>query len=355
MKYIRRLSPAVVAFMLFALLCAGAFIQAHKKSPALRAGSNNLSAQQAFWEGRITKVGGTAAYQEFAESVATGTPQSQHAQAHVFGSALYQAEGLPGLATCDSRFSFGCYHEFLGRAISSLGLAVVAQLNDACFQVLSSSPLSCQHGIGHGIIADLGYDASSLDKALAVCKDLPHSDPIGGCYGGVFMEYNLQTMLGEEGRIRPATADLLAPCDRESAVYQPACYFWQPQWWRQNLRTQGVVDNKIAYSQIGALCAQAPANMQRSCFEGIGNNIPADAEFDANTARTLCIAATRDPQHQLWCRSLVADSLFVGGAGKKGDALAVCKGLSAEAYRYCASYAKNEANLAAPAETPSFP
>lgn len=309
--------------------------------------SGDISERDAYWTSLIRREGAAQAYGDFGAAVASLPPQLQHENAHVFGGALFEVEGLPGLATCDSKYSFGCYHEFLGRAIASLGLSVVTKLNQDCVDLLKGSALSCQHGIGHGIEAALGYDGAALKKSLALCESLPYNDPIGGCYGGVFMEYNMQTMLGDQGKPRAlVNGDVQYPCDTVGEPFTPACYFWQPQWWHQILREQGIRDQSAIYAKIGAYCMAAPAADRRSCFEGTGNNLVADANFDGDAARELCIAATKDPTYQLYCRSLAADSLFVGGAGKKGDAEAVCEGLTGASYEYCAAYASNHANIA---------
>ncbi len=313
----------------------------------------NPHVQEAYWKGRISAVGPVRAYSEFGNAVQDLTPQKQHEDAHAFGGALYQIAGVGGLSTCDARFSFGCFHEFLGRAIAALGLGSVGSLNEGCIEALGAGSLSCQHGIGHGVLAYLGYTGDDLNKALRICKDLPHNDPIGGCYGGVFMEYNLQTMLGTEGRIRPPTSDMQAPCDSVADAYKTACYFWQPQWWRQNFFVAGMTDDDRAYAAAGVLCAQVPAPYTRTCFEGIGNIAPSDAHFDGARTRTLCEDASSDPTDRLYCKSLAADSLFVG-ADAKEDATAVCADLPADQYRYCIVYASNSANIAMPLEAPSL-
>lgn len=330
-------------------VCAALALCAVAVYALLRANAGtSLPERDSYWYERIKDAGGEDAYRELASAVADLSPQHQHEEAHAFGGALFAAEGVQGLSVCDASFSFGCFHEFLGRAIAALGLSSVPELNERCFQELSDSPLSCQHGIGHGIMAHLGYDDEALRESLALCRDLAHADSIGGCYGGVFMEYNVQTMLGEDGRIRPMGEDAQYPCSVLPEEYGAACYFWQPQWWRQVLVEQGEPDASVHYAQIGMWCEGAPARFLRECFEGIGNNIPPDAGFDGARARELCEAATNNPERQLYCKSLAANSLFVGGAGKTGDALALCEGLSGEAAAYCEAYARNEANIMLP-------
>lgn len=308
-----------------------------------------LVGEASAWEGVIRDKGGHEAYQQLADEIQHLEPSVQHERAHAFGRALYAAEGKGGLSVCDSRFSFGCFHEFLGSAIAAEGLRVVPELNEGCVQALTTSPLSCQHGIGHGVLAFLGYEDTELREALSVCKELPYNDVIGGCYGGVFMEYNMRTMLGTEARIRPAEDDsLLYPCNALDEPYVQPCYFWQSQWWRNTLDWTRSLDPLLVYARMGELCREAGAQYARACFEGIGNNLPPDALFEAARARDLCDAAASEGHDRIYCRSMAANSLGVGGSGKKGDAEAVCTDLSGDEKTYCLAYARNTLNIASP-------
>ncbi len=298
------------------------------------------------WKEQIARIGAQAAYNEFAVSVASSSIELQHTGAHDFGAALFDQEGMKGLAICDARFSYGCFHEFLGRAISKLGLGAVERLNQGCMDALPQSVLSCQHGIGHGVLAYLGYDEKALSEALQVCHGLPYNDPIGGCYGGVFMEYNVRTMLGRSGALRDIQSDtMLAPCDSLSEEYASACYFWQPQLWHQTFIAEGATTS-VAFKRMGSLCESLKGDAYlRDCFEGIGNIIAPSADFDGRKAAILCDSTSADPENRLFCRSYAANSLFNGGAGGKGDADAVCAGLSGSRYAYCEAYAHNQANI----------
>ncbi len=111
--------------------------------------------------------------------------------AHFFGGALYKAIGLPGIMICDQRFNFG-------------------------------------------------YDYQNLLVALEACSSFRAQPEVGGCYGGVFMEYNLQTVLGDEGLYRPMNRKLGEhyPCSVLNKQYKSACYYEQPQWWQATLYDQ---------------------------------------------------------------------------------------------------------------------
>jgi len=315
-------------------------------SPRAISVSTPIVQQDAYWTALIKLKGGETAYTEFAWFVQRLSPEEQHQEAHIFGGALYEAQGLSGLSICDAQFAFGCFHEFLGRAIAALGLSVVQQLDENCFKVLGPEKgLACEHGIGHGIEVSIGYSADDLRKTLATCKTLSHNEPIGGCYAGAFMEYDLQTMLGTQGRVREISGnDMQFPCDAVSVEYKKSCYFSQPQWWYQRFRADGLSDVKNIYMQTGALCAQVPDAYARDCYEGIGTNIPAAVRFSPDLSRGVCESVSSDPADVLYCKSLAANAIF-SAEGNNTHATDVCAGLTEKAYAYCDSYARNQANI----------
>ncbi len=187
----------------------------------------------------------------------------QHTEAHIFGGALYATEGLNGISTCDARFSSGCFHEFIGRAIADDGLSVVTQLNTVC-----TNKGGCQHGIGHGLISYLGYSPEDLTKSIAICAGLPGEEMLDGCMGGSFMEYNMRTMLQvSNGAVRPATStkDLLDPCDRFSGEAQRSCMLYQPQWWSVSFAS-GLAD--FGFRRWRSYVTKFPGANDRSALSG---------------------------------------------------------------------------------------
>lgn len=265
----------------------------------------NLSENSQLWAERILKVGGKKAYQDFKKEVENIRPGIQHAKSHEFGEALYYSEGLDGISVCDNSFSFGCYHSFLGTAIYLEDLKTIPFLNQKCIENLRNQALGCQHGIGHGIMTYLGYRFENLTNALINCDKLTANDPIGGCIGGVFMEYNFQTMLVDEGKIR--TYDKKKPyypCDLIGEKFRPACYFWQGQWWSTVLSE----NNEEKYHEIGDLCQQIVSDSFRDqCFLGIGNITPILADWNPKQAIILCKIFS-SLEEQLLCQAGAAGS-----------------------------------------------
>ncbi|MBP9669273.1 MAG: hypothetical protein KBE09_03220 [Candidatus Pacebacteria bacterium] len=337
------LLSAAVVVAIGALL----FFWPHQKT-ALPAFTPENLASVPFWESRIDDGDARAAYEELAREGAKQSYEQQHRYAHAFGEALYNSAGVSGIAVCDARFSFGCYHAFLGAAIADKGLGSVNALNEACFEALPGTSLSCQHGIGHGILTDMGYDFTHIKQALDMCAALPHSDPIGGCYGGVFMEYDSRTMWGDSAVSREGDKNKpFEVCEQLDATYGPACAFWTPQWWSQAFFGGG--DNKVEHmKEMGAWCEGTlfGKRFTRDCFEGIGNIVTFTAGFDPDRARALCEATSQEGQHRLWCLRLAANHFGIDVSPEAG--LKVCSGLTSSAKEICEAYAANKANIAQP-------
>lgn len=301
-----------------------------------------LIQQKDYWLARISAIGGKAAYSEFAQYAANLPTNLIHSASHAFGGALFETEGVSSLAICDDRFFYGCFHEFVGRAIAANGLSIIPLLGNSCVKMIPSNPFPCFHGIGHGIISHVGYEHASLLTSLDMCNDLAYGVPFEGCFGGVFMEYNLRTMA--DGKIRPSFGDMQYPCNSIPNAYREACYYRQPQFWYSVLKTSSSSTDSI-FRQLGSLCDKANnISSIRYCFEGIGDLVAFVAEFDPQRITALCESTSSNPQRQLFCKSKGAYMLFVSSKGKKSNGHAVCEGLTGAYLTYCDGYAKGTIN-----------
>ncbi len=344
MRTFFRVGAGLVAAVVFGAAAQHYLVPLYTGEPG-KPSFSGTKEESAYWESRIKAAGGEKAYAELVSYNRGRSYDAMHQSAHLFGGALFRTQGDSALSVCDSRFSFGCFHEFLGEAIAAEGPSAIGKLNESCIEALPTTFLSCQHGIGHGILASLGYSRADLDKALAECSSLPRKDPIGGCYGGVFMEYNFQTMLLDQARLRrPEGGDYRYPCDDLPGEYGKACYFWQPQW-LSALWGPGVE----SFSRIGDFCRTGQAaEERRACFEGAGEVAPESSHFDPAQTTKLCQAVARSDTDELYCRSMAANSFFVTNDETKPLALTLCSGYRGEQEAYCLSYARNTANVAVP-------
>jgi hypothetical protein len=315
MKFLKSVKSLI--FLLLLLAFFSVLPSANYNSHSVRVLSNDLPylapEDVEGWRKLIRKIGGNEAYEEFAKSVEGLRDETKHNYIHGFGGVLYEEEGIEGISVCDERFFYGCFHEFVGRAIEDRGLESAIEMNQVCVDSFSGSEMqSCQHGIGHGIQSLYGYTQGDLDAALEECYSLPNNNISGGgCYGGIFMEYNLRTMLSSEGTIRHSE-NIFSPCDTVDPLYQEACVYWQPQWWRTD-SLWSLINLVNMYEIMGGYCHQMvnllsdesknTNVLRRSCFGGIGGISAPDTEFNMQYSAELCDAATNDDAENAICKA----------------------------------------------------
>jgi hypothetical protein len=250
--------------------------------------------EQKYWSERMQQVGANKAFDEFAASIQSMSQGLQHESAHLFGGWLYAQEGVAGLNVCDSRFDYGCFHEFLGTAIAELGLGSMNVLNQSCINNLGDNAAFCQHGVGHGIQSYFGYTKKDLFSSLETCNTLPANDPIGGCSGGIYMEYNFRTMLADKAELRPFTS-IVDPCDEVAQKDLQSCIFWQPQWWHGVL---GYGETAQVFGEMGQYCRDASRllgiSILDTCYRGIGNVTSLLEKSNKEEALRLCEAVSEE-------------------------------------------------------------
>jgi hypothetical protein len=250
-----------------------------------------------------------------------------HRIAHLIGSAalLYfkgnvaqtYAHGSP---SCTS----GYYHGILERAftnvLSTRGLVRVARslCRDAGVRLRGFLDYQCNHGLGHGLMIQTGYD---LLTALAVCRGLQTRWDEVSCTGGAFMEngstvYGLRSQwLKSDDPIYPCkniklrnrascflrvTTQILRTNRFNFAKTVQTCRSLEPRWRLYCLRSYG----RDAEHAVGGkvkptlrLCRLA-GSAEAQCLYGAARTI-ADRDGNTDLAAALCQAA--DPRRQAGC------------------------------------------------------
>lgn len=234
----------------------------------------------------IEDAGSARAYETFLRTYESASFEIRHRAAHLFGESVYEVEGFSGITTCDTSFNFGCYHGFFTAAVSEEGLAIVPTLAQVCGSTNTQNTTACKHGIGHGIIEYVGHDA--LLEALTVCGITAQSNPLAGCTGGVFMEYNVPLRTRSDGSFFTDARPLIeeegpyAPClTLPSKAWVASCLHELPQWWNQ------VYDGD--FTTMGTLCDALPSYEARHvCIAGIGKLVPSSAQYRMDRAEAFC-------------------------------------------------------------------
>lgn len=306
-----------IAALLFAALVL--FLIFRPKSPGTP--PLDFSAAVSYWQDRIASVGGENAYKELAAFVSPMDASVQHDLAHAFGEALFREDGAAGISVCDSRFSYGCYHQLVGDAIAASGLPAINSINAECLKLSFSGP--CQHGIGHGLVGYLGYTQSALQKAIAECTALKTAGAtLQGCYGGAFMEYNMRTLASSS--TRPLSSDRFSPCDSYTGEAQASCYLYQPQWWWTAFSEKGESKGGVL-QEMGDLCATRSGIAREACYEGIGEMVPQAESYGSTATLSLCDEAGGTESDKVYCA--IGAAVVFEGTGSTDKALEVCNAL----------------------------
>lgn len=315
--------------------------------------------QESFWEDRINTVGAKKAYEEFVRYEETRPANYQHRLSHMFGAALYRAIGAKGLSTCNFEFESGCLHEFFRHVTEEFGTAPLVQMEKDCEKINGSAGL-CQHAIGHGLLSYFGYDKKSLNEALDFCGKYFTGDPVLGCTGGVFMEYNGYVLLDSSTHPRDVgIGGWYDPCISIPEQYQRSCTWWLPRWWNEHLMTATTTrySPETIYKKIGQLCRDLPdQSYRRECFEATGQKIASSAQWNIEKIKVLCDIATTNAAENLYCRSYAA-SMFITSDVRtpppyasmlssaplptQNKARELCSDLPGESRNFCNSYANN--------------
>lgn len=308
-----------------------------------------LSSREAYWNTQIRSKGGANAYKKFLSAISSLDSPSKRDNINAFSTALYDTVGISGFKTCATQLSipyaWRCYANIAQNAVRDNGFDFIVKLNKACFTLPEPDALTCQHGLGHVIQSQFGYSTSALSQALAVCKTIA-INPLEGCYRGVFMEYNLRSLVAGAPPRAVSNTDPEYPCDTLSAGYQPACIFWSPQWLFGIQRQAGGHRTANDFAAIGTYCdAAGSEELIRDCYEGLGTFVPSNSGFDPAEAALACNESSSDPVQQLYCKAYAANVISTGQGGPIGDGGLVCAGLAGSYLYYCDQYAWNAADL----------
>lgn len=274
------------------------------------------------WVHEIEAKGPTGAYVYLEKLLATQNASTQHGVAHQFGAALYQIEGVGAITVCGDQFLYGCMHEFVGRAIFDGGLAVAHSLNTQCEGVVL-----CEHAVGHGLLAYMGYGWDGAKGAVAVCER--HDSVNGffsGCGGGVFMEYFTRSMISDanvpfEGGFEEAQAF----CSQFSGEVKGTCYFWFIQSMVGDAKLEAGVSAESLFSKVAQLCDVLDAEMRVYCVAAAGQASVSVGGYTAMGLPALCDLVVKNNKEIALCRSYAGRVLE--GTVSRDEAIRICNGL----------------------------
>jgi hypothetical protein len=265
------------------------------------------AAEVKLWGARIASVGAEEAHKEFAQSIEGKSVGEQHDRAHYFGKALYNSSDASienPIVVCDSRFSYGCLHEYIANIVVEKGLSAMVEVSKGCSeQEEFLNRRGCYHGVGHGVLLALGYELDDLHGALQTCDSFSSGSSTEACYGGIFMEFNLRSGLADESEIRPLSDGVATLCTAVAPEYIEQCVYRLPQWWFELLYRKDDMTREAMFESIGDYCRNGDitAEDQKHCFWGIGHFGVFDGSYEHEYIDELCSAAAKSEPEKQTC------------------------------------------------------
>ena len=340
----KRIGLVVIAVLVIAA-CVISFTHARYSLSYMREGAVNYTAAESYWQRRIQNQGVDHARAEFlTQGDVLSIPQA-HVLAHAFGEALFDTTGVSGIRGCGNEFLHGCYHQFIGTAVATLGLTVVPQIYQSCLTVGDGwDVFGCKHGIGHALIAYYGYTPDALEQTLEKCSSLDPATPRSGCLDGAFMEYNLRILanISVSGDYMPRTLtaeNVSSVCDSVNGTYRSACVYELPYWWMLALPSS--MNTEQRFTRIGHYCDDLSAQHSgdaQPCFEFTGRLAAVLSDYDTGQTKSYCTLAASDTRKMLFCLSKAAS---IYNSTKEPALSDVCSkfGLTDDALTYCSAIA----------------
>ncbi len=260
---------------------------------SLNTSNESGESEFAYWQKRVTAIGTARAYEEFkSENLGPSTLENNiHKKTHLFGAVLYESEKTDSISICDSFSGSGCYHEVVQLSIYDNDFSALLKIKDDC-----ENKDGCNHGVGHGIIGYFGYSPAALISALDSCVVYGDTS-YRGCYGGVFMGYNVYFRDPSQSSTTTPSARPLSindpynPCDRIPEQYRFACFVRQVQLWENTIfKNLSGIEN--IRSVIGLCSELQNETYKKACLFGIGRNMWPLIQHDVDTMVRACTYTT---------------------------------------------------------------
>ena len=174
----------------------------------------------------------------------------------------------------------GYYHGVMESIVSRIGASNLPKaLPTICAPIQSKQPYSfyafnCFHGLGHGA---MDVSNSNLFASLKMCDLLPDDWTQESCYGGVFMENEMDEVNPDHHTVYLKAGQPMYPCTAVADKYKQQCYLMQTS---HALRAANQ-----NFSQVFTECSVIGQAYVDSCYQSLGRD--ASGSSDSTVAPTV--------------------------------------------------------------------
>lgn len=286
-----------------------------------------------------------------------------HLLGHVVGDELYKQEGVNGIKSCSEDFRNACSHSIVVGFLSEKGEQALVLVSEACKQAPGGKGAytMCYHGLGHGVLAYVGYD---FLKSVELCKKTGTPEhfyeEFNQCVSGSVMEmisggFHDKHLWEKQRKVFLKKDRPLSIC-YDDLVPQSAktlCFIYlTPFLWEvvgANMASPTVTDFEKAFKLCDSL-SEDDERIREACYGGFGKEfivlaksrdirkIENMTDEELRNVYEWCTLA-KIPLGIAACINNAASSLYWGGENNRNTVIRYCNNIVDENFRdSCISY-----------------
>jgi hypothetical protein len=222
----------------------------------------------------------------------------------------------------------GYYHGVMESVVSRIGPAKLPEeIPTICASIAKAKPYSfydfnCVHGLGHGI---MDITDSNVFKSLNMCDLLTDTWSQQSCYGGVFMENEMDEVNVDHHTNYLKAGQPMYPCTAVADKYKGECYLMQTS---HVLR----VDND-SFAEVFSQCAVIEPAYVDDCYQSLGRDASGNSNSTIGPTVTSCMTGQNEDAQSNCIVGAVKD--FISYYHSDVQAGALCKALDARLQPTC--------------------
>ena len=222
----------------------------------------------------------------------------------------------------------GYYHGVMESIVSRIGKAQLASaMPTICAQIKATKPYSfyhynCVHGLGHGVM-DVTH--SQLFESLRYCDLLTDNWEQQSCYGGVFMENEMDEVNSDHSTAYFKADQPMYPCTAVDDKYKGQCYLMQTS---HALRVANE-DFAVVFSE----CQAVEGAYVATCYQSLGRDASGNSNSSLQPTVTNCMLGPDLNAQQNCIIGAVKDFISYYHSDSQADEL--CKTLSVSLQAVC--------------------
>lgn len=222
----------------------------------------------------------------------------------------------------------GYYHGVMESIVRHIGAANLPKaLPTICASIKAQKPYSfyhynCVHGLGHGVMDVTGSD---LYKSLSMCDLLTDSWEQQSCYGGVFMENEMDEVNADHSTVYLKAGQPMYPCTAVADKYKGQCYLMQTS---HALRAANE-----DFSAVFAECSGIEPAYVDTCYQSLGRDASGNNSSTIEPTVADCMLGTTLDAQQNCIIGAVKD--FISYYHSDTQANALCTALEAPLQATC--------------------